>query len=101
MRAFGAALLLLLTVSQARAADLQVWCPALVREAMEDFAHGFTERTGTRVIITTRPMGQMVESILAGSADIVILPPDLMTSLERQGGVKAGTRAALARVEGR
>jgi molybdate transport system substrate-binding protein len=83
----------------ARAAELQVYCPALVNEVMREFAADFTKQTGTQVTVITKPMGKMVESIQAAApaADVVILPPDLMDSLG--AGVKQGSRTPLARVE--
>jgi molybdate transport system substrate-binding protein len=101
MRAIYAAVLTLLLVSQARAADLQVYCPALVQDAMRDFAAEYARETGTKVIVISGPMGKLVETVMvaAPAADLVILPPALMDSLERQGGVKTGTAIPLARVE--
>jgi molybdate transport system substrate-binding protein len=85
----------------AQAAELRVFCPALVNEAMGEFAAGFTRETGIKVTVTTGPMGKLVESIQAATpvADVVILPPDLIDQLDQQGGVKTGTRVPLARVE--
>jgi molybdate transport system substrate-binding protein len=100
MRAVWIVLLLLLAPA-AQAAELQVYCPALVNDAMRDFAAEFTRETGTKVSVTTGPMGKLVGAIQASApvADVVILPPDLMDQLDRQGGMKAGTRTRLARVE--
>ncbi|HEX4272077.1 MAG TPA: extracellular solute-binding protein [Rhizomicrobium sp.] len=101
IRLFPVVLLAALLPLGAQAAELQVYCPALVNEAMTDLAADFTRETGTKVTVTTKPMGKMVESIQAAApvADVVILPPDLMDQLDRQGGVEAGSRANLARVE--
>ena len=84
-----------------RAAEIQVWCPALVYDAMQEFAADFTRETGTKVKVITGPMGKLVGAIQAASPapDVVILPPDLMESLAQQGGVQAGSRVPLARVE--
>ena len=83
----------------AQASELKVYCPALVNEAMREFAQDFAKETGIAVSISTGPMGKLVETIQAASPDVVILPPDLMDSLDRQGGVQAGTRTPLVRVE--
>jgi len=96
-----AAMLLLMVVPGARAGELQVWCPALVHEAMQELAADFTRQTGTKVTVTSGPMGKMVELVQSATPppDVVILPPDLMDSLAGQGGILAGTRVPLARVE--
>jgi molybdate transport system substrate-binding protein len=101
MRAILTAVMLAMLVAQAQAAEIQVWCPALVNEAMREFAADFTRETGTKVTVITGPMGKMVDAIQNAGAppDVVILPPDLMDSLAQRGGVKDGTRVPLARVE--
>jgi molybdate transport system substrate-binding protein len=101
MRAILAAMVLVMLAPQARAAEIQVWCPALVHEAMQDFAADFTRETGAKVSVISGPMGKMVDSIQTATPppDVVILPPDLMDSLAQQGGVKTATRVPLARVE--
>src|SRR6201999_1245630 len=101
MRAVLVAAAMAMFASQAQAAEIQVRCPALVRDAMEDFAAAFQRQTGTRVTVISGPMGRMVDAIQTAAAppDVVILPPDLMDSLAAQGGVKNGTRMPLARVE--
>jgi molybdate transport system substrate-binding protein len=95
------AVMLAMFAPQAQAAEIQVWCPALVHEAMQDFAADFTRETGTKVTVISGPMGKMVDAIQTASLppDVVILPPELMDSLEQQGGVKVGTRMPLARIE--
>lgn len=100
MRAVLIAAVMVICASQVRAAEIQVRCPALVHDAMEDFAAGFQRQTGTRVTVTSGPMGKMVDAIqtTASPPDVVILPPGLMDSLTAQGGVKSGTRVPLARV---
>ncbi|HEX4176852.1 MAG TPA: extracellular solute-binding protein, partial [Rhizomicrobium sp.] len=101
MRAILMAAVMAMLASQARAAEIQVRCPALVHGAMQDFAAGFQRQTGTKVTVISGPMGKMVDAIQTAAAppDVVILPPDLMDALAAQGGVKSGTRAPLARVE--
>ena len=86
---------------QAKAAEIQVWCPALVHEAMQDFADDFTRETGTKVTVVTGPMGKLVDTIQTANPppDVVILPPNLMDSLAQQGGIQPGSRVPLARVE--
>jgi molybdate transport system substrate-binding protein len=101
MRKILMALLMAMLAPQARAAEIRVWCPALVQEAMQEFAADFTRASGTKVTVITGPMGKLVGAIQAASPvpDVVILPPSLMDSLAQQGGVEAGSRVPLARVE--
>lgn len=101
MRAILMTVVLAMLAPQARAAEIQVWCPALVNGAMRELAGDFTHETGTKVTVITGPMGKMVDAVQASARppDVVILPPDLMDLLAGQGGVKSGTRIALARVE--
>ncbi|HEX4269986.1 MAG TPA: substrate-binding domain-containing protein [Rhizomicrobium sp.] len=101
MRAILIAVAMAMLASQARAAEIQVRCPALVHDAMEDFAAGFQRQTGTEVTVISGPMGKMVDAIQTAAAppDVVILPPGLMDLLAMQGGVKGGTRAPLVQVD--
>jgi molybdate transport system substrate-binding protein len=101
MRTILMAVMLATLAPQVQAAEIQVWCPALVHEAMQDFAADFTRATGTKVTVISGPMGKMVDAIQTAwpPPDVVILPPDLMDSLAQQGGVKPATRVPLARVE--
>lgn len=100
MRAVLIAVVMAMLAPQARAAEIQVWCPALVHDAMRDFAADFTRETGTKVTVVTGPMGKLVSSIQTTNPppDVVILPPNLMDSLTQQGGVLIGTRTPLAQV---
>ena len=101
MRAVVIVLAMMMLAPAARAAELQVWCPALVHEAMQEFAADFTRETGTKVKVNTGPMGKLVGAIqtAAPPADVVVLPPDLMESLAQHGGIQSGSRTPLARVE--
>lgn len=101
MRAILMAVMLTLLAPAAQAAEIEIRCPALVHEAMLDFAADFMRQTGTKVTVVTGPMGKMVDAIQTAAVppDVVILPPNLMDSLAQQGGVKSGTRVPLARVE--
>ena len=100
MRAVLIAVVMAMLAPQARAAEIQVWCPALVHDAMQDFATDFTRQTGTKVTVVTGPMGKLVNAIQTANLppDVVILPPNLMDSLAQQGGILVGTRAPLAQV---
>lgn len=94
-----AAFVLLLQAPPALAADLQVVCPPLVRDALADLADAYTQATGIKVVLRSDTMGKIVDDIRTRPADVIVLPSALMESLEGEGGVLAGTRISLARVE--
>lgn len=102
MRTVLAALLMSAAfASMAQAAGLVVVCPPLVREGMTDFAAAYTKDTGVAVSVRADVMGKIMDDIKTGepAADVVLLPPDLMTALDKDGGVRAGSRGKLGRVE--
>ena len=57
------AAMLAMFAPQAQAAEIQVWCPALVHEAVQDFATDFMRETGTKIAVISGPMGKMVDAI--------------------------------------
>lgn len=85
--------------SGADAAELQIFCPPLVRDGLDKLAAAFTAQTGTHVTVKSEVMGKLVADVRTGTPDVVLLPPDLMDALDRDGGIKAGSRVPLARVE--
>lgn len=100
MRNFSIAVFLaVLVVSPASALGMQVICPPLVREALADFAASYTQKTGIPVAVNAVVMGKIMDDIKAGPADVVLLPPNLMESLARDNGIKAGTQQKIGRVE--
>jgi molybdate transport system substrate-binding protein len=102
MRSYSLAIATLLAislVSGADAAELQVFCPPLVRDGLDKLAVAFTEQTGTHVSVKSEVMGKLVVDVRTGTPDVVLLPPDMMDALDKDGGVKAGSRVPLARVE--
>jgi molybdate transport system substrate-binding protein len=86
-------------VSAADAAELQVYCPPLVRDGLDKLAVTFTAQTGTHVTVHSEVMGKLAADVRTGNPDVVLLPLDLMDALEKDGGVKPGSRVSLARVE--
>ncbi len=78
---------------------MQVICPPLVREGMEEFAHAYTAKTGVPVTVKADVMGKIMDDIKAGPVDVILLPTGLMESLAKDQGIKAGTGQKLGRVE--
>jgi molybdate transport system substrate-binding protein len=68
---------------------------------LEDLASAYTKETGITVTLKSDVMGKIMNDIQTDTpaADVIVLPVNLMDSLEKDGGVKPGTRVALARVE--
>jgi molybdate transport system substrate-binding protein len=94
-------LLCTVLAAPARAAELQVVCPPLVRDGMTDLAAAYTKETGMAVAVRSDVMGKIMGDIQTGTpaADVVVLPPDLMDVLVKNNDVELGTREALGRVE--
>jgi molybdate transport system substrate-binding protein len=99
LRTLTAAMVYTSIVSSADAAELQVFCPPLVRDGLGKLASAFTAQTGTQVTVRSEVMGKLVTDVRAGTPDIVLLPPDLMDALDKDGGIKVDSRVPLARVE--
>jgi len=102
MRTACAVLLLSAALAaSAQAAGLVVVCPPLVRDGMMDFAAAYTKDTGVAVSVRADVMGKIMDDIKTGepAADVVLLPPDLMAALDKDGGTRAGSRRLLGRVE--
>ena len=92
---------LLTSVIQGANAEIRVLSPPLVEAALEELASAYTKETGTTVTLKSDVMGRIINTIQTDTpaADVILLPVNLMDSLEKDGGVKPGTRVALARVE--
>jgi len=102
MRLIYAAILTLLSVASAQAAELTVLAPGFVKFAgIDDLAAAYTKETGIKVTVTSKGMGAMMETIKTGTpaADVVMLPQNLMDQLSADKGVVAGSRKSLGRVE--
>lgn len=91
-----------LAFTSVQAAELTVLAPGFVKFAgIEDLAAAYTKQTGVQVTVKSTGMGAMLETIRNGTpaADVVMLPQNLMDTLQKEKGVVAGSRKALGRVE--
>jgi len=85
-----------------QAADLTVLAPGFVKNAgIEDLAASYMAEAGVHVTVKSVGMGAMLNTIATGTpaADVVMLPKNLMEQLQSSGGIIAGTRASLGRVQ--
>jgi molybdate transport system substrate-binding protein len=98
---FYGALLAIFVTPSVEAAEIVVLSPPLVRDGLNDLAGDYARQTGITVTVKSDVMGKIMADIETATpaADVIILPPDLMDTLEKNGGVKPGTRAKLGRVE--
>jgi molybdate transport system substrate-binding protein len=88
--------------SAAHAAELTVLAPGFVKNAgIDDLAAAYTRETGVKVTVNSVGMGAMMNTIRTGAppADIVMLPRNLMDQLQAEGGIVAGSRKVLGRVQ--
>jgi len=102
MRIIWAALFAIFCTASAQAAELTVLGPGFVKNAgIDDLAAAYTKETGVHVTVNSVGMGAMMNTIASGTpaADIVMLPRDLMSQLETTGGIVAGSRQSLGRVQ--
>jgi molybdate transport system substrate-binding protein len=102
MRIIWAALLMAFCTTAANAAELTVLAPGFVKNAgIDDLAAAYTKETGVKVTVNSVGMGAMMNTIMSGTpaADIVMLPQNLMDQLSSSGGLVAGSRKALGRVQ--
>lgn len=101
MRLLLAALFASLTfTATAQAGELTVLAPGFVKNAgIDDLAAAYGKETGVKVTVNSVGMGAMMDTIKTGAADVVMLPKDLMDQLAGQGGVVAGSRKELGRVQ--
>jgi molybdate transport system substrate-binding protein len=102
VRAFYAFLLLsAVLATRSEAAELQIVCPPLVHDGMTSLAAAYTKGTGTAVNVRSDVMGKIMSDIGTGTPapDVVLLPPDLMDTLQKGDGLAPRTRVAVGRVE--
>src|SRR5580704_2913851 len=102
MRLFLAAILAVISVTAATAADLTVLAPGFVKFAgIDDLAAAYTKETGVKVTVKSTGMGAMMNTIKTGTpaADVVMLPKNLMDILQADGGIVPNSRKVLGRVE--
>jgi molybdate transport system substrate-binding protein len=97
-----AAAFAVLAFTDAQAAEITVLAPGFVKfSGIEDLAVAYTQKTGVKVTVKSTGMGAMMDTIHNGTpaADVVMLPQNLMDSLQKEKGVVAGSRKPLGRVE--
>jgi hypothetical protein len=102
MRIIWAAVFAAFCATSAHAADLTVLAPGFVKNAgIDDLAVAYARETGVHVTVNSVGMGAMMNTITGASpaADIVMLPRNLMDQLQASGGIVAGTRRPLGRVQ--
>jgi molybdate transport system substrate-binding protein len=102
MRLLLAAVFAAFTVTSAQAAEITVLAPGFVKFAgIDDLAAAYTKETGVKVTVKSTGMGAMMTIIKTATpvADVVMLPKNLMDTLEGDGGLVAGSRKPLGRVE--
>jgi molybdate transport system substrate-binding protein len=85
----------------AQAATIRVLTPAVVMNSgLRDLAAAYTRQTGVQVDVVTDTMGMIVGHIKTATpaADVVMLPVDLMDTLDLENGIVAGSYVPLGRV---
>ena len=83
----------------AQAADIRVITPGFVGlGGLKELSEKFSAETGNKVTVDVQGMGQMMDTIKAGS-DVVVLPVELMDDSVKEKLVVPSTRQKLARVE--
>lgn len=84
----------------AEAADIVVLAAAAVQEPLEAVVHAFEHDTGNKVVVTFGSVGAIQNKLKAGTkADLVILSTGLAAAAEKDGQVRAGSRAVVGRAE--
>jgi molybdate transport system substrate-binding protein len=88
-----------LSARTAVADDIRVFSSGAPAEVVQRLAARFAQETGHRVLFTVANPATIQRRLAAGeSADIVILPAPIITSLEAAGAMHPGSRVDLARV---
>src|ERR1041384_7097572 len=88
--------------AQYAAADIRVMSPGVVYNAgLLDLAASYTKETGKKVVVTSVGMGSIVNAGRTAnpSADVIMLPFELMSTLSLDGGVVPATFSPLGRSE--
>jgi molybdate transport system substrate-binding protein len=85
---------------EAQAGEIVVLAAAAVQEPFEAVVHAFEHDTGNKVAVTFGSVGAIQTKLKAGAnADLVILSTAVVTAAEKDGSVRAGSRAVVGRVE--
>ena len=93
---------LILLGSAAQAVELRVMSPGVIANSgLREIAAAYAKRTGVQVTIVPEGMGKIVEDFKTASppADLVMLPMELMGTLDLDHGIKPGSFTPLGRVE--
>ena len=102
MRIVWALIFALSCATSVQAAELTVLAPGFVKNAgIDDLAAAYSKETGVQVTVKSVGMGAMMKTIETGTpaADVVMLPQNLMDQLQASGGIVAGSRKPLGRVQ--
>jgi molybdate transport system substrate-binding protein len=97
-----AAAFTVLAFTSAQAAEITVLAPGFVKfSGIDDLAAAYTKETGVKVTVKSTGMGAMMNTIKTGTpaADVVMLPKNLMDTLQGDCGIVADSRKVLGRVE--
>jgi molybdate transport system substrate-binding protein len=84
------------------AADIRVMAPGVVYNAgLLDLAAAYTKQTGKKVAVTSVGMGGIMRAVKTAnpSADVIMLPFELMGTLSLDDGIVPGTFTPLGRAE--
>jgi len=87
------------TVRLANAAEFRVYTTGAPAQAVKTIAADFATQTGQTLSFTVGQPATIRQRLAAGEhADVIILPRELMTRLEKSGALRAGSAVDLARV---
>ncbi len=84
------------------AADIRVMAPGVVYNAgLLDLAASYEKETGKKVAVTSVGMGTIVNAVKTANppADVIMLPHELMSTLDLDGGIVPNTFHPLGRAE--
>jgi molybdate transport system substrate-binding protein len=85
--------------SDAMASDIRVYTSGAPAEIQKGFAQRFNEASGHRLVITSGTLAVIQDRLLASeAADVVVLPEPSVSTLDKAGKLRAGSRVGLARV---
>ncbi len=95
------ALLLLASIQEVSAVELNVLAAGAVEAVVRDMVGSFEKESGHTVKLTYAPVGALRDKIYAGEpADLTIVTPVIIEQLLARGLVRPGTRTDLGRVGG-
>jgi len=83
-------------------ADIRVMAPGVVYNAgVRELAAAYSKETGKKVAVTSVGMGRIVEAVKTANPppDVIMLPFELMSTLDLDGGIVPGSYQPLGRSE--